>query len=177
MRSTWLHELCCHHKSLLMAHVVVSFWWDISLNIAMKIYILFQSIFRWWFNGGPNDRHPTFYESNSNPQIWWTRCLTLGIGHPRATLLRYASEYKQFIFIFVSIRTWLHKRSHSTGCTCPNSTKFWESNMRPAWYCVAKYQFTTTWTLPSFQPRQHPCLIAYFADVTLSTDLQVWINV
>ena len=45
-----------------------------------------------------------------------------------------------------------HRRSHRTGCTGPDPTNFWDSNMGPAQNFVAKYGFTTTWTLPSFQP-------------------------
>ena len=30
-----------------------------------------------------------------------------------------------------------HRRSHRTGCTGPDPTNFWESNMGPAQYCVA----------------------------------------
>ena len=48
------------------------------------------------------------------------------------------------------------RRSHRTGCTDPDPTNFWESNMEPAQNYVAKFQFTTTWILPSFQARWRP---------------------
>ena len=53
--------------------------------------------------------------------------------------------------------TIIHRRSHRTGCTGPDPTNFLESNIGPAQNCVAKYLFTTTWTLSSFQPRRRPC--------------------
>ena len=50
-----------------------------------------------------------------------------------------------------------HRRSRQTGCTGPDPANFRESNMGPSHFCVAKYNlFTTTWTIPSFQPRQRP---------------------
>ena len=32
-----------------------------------------------------------------------------------------------------------HRRHHRTGCTGPDPTNFWESDMGPAQNCVAKY--------------------------------------
>ena len=42
-------------------------------------------------------------------------------------------------FIFLWYCVFMHRRSHHTGCTGPNPTNFWESNMGPAQYCAAKY--------------------------------------
>ena len=53
-------------------------------------------------------------------------------------------------------RRYEHRRSHRTGCTGQDPTNFWDSNMGPPQNFVAKYWFTTQWTLPSFQPRRRP---------------------
>ena len=37
----------------------------------------------------------------------------------------------------------IYRRSHRTGCTGPDPTNFWESNMGPAQICVAKYYITS----------------------------------
>ena len=50
----------------------------------------------------------------------------------------------------------IHRRSHRTGCPGPDPTNFWDSDMGPPQNFVAKYWFTTQWTLPSFQPRRRP---------------------
>ena len=43
---------------------------------------------------------------------------------------------------------WFNKRRHRIGCTGPDPTNFWESNMGAAQYCVvAQLYFNTTWTL------------------------------
>ena len=34
---------------------------------------------------------------------------------------------------------WRHRRSHRTGCTGPDPTNFWDSNMGPPQNFVAKY--------------------------------------
>ena len=68
---------------------------------------------------------------------------------------------KNIIELFNSIAVFLHRRSHRTGCTGQDPTNFWDSNMGPPQNFVAKYWFTTQWTLPSFQPRRRPCVFVF----------------
>ena len=76
----------------------------------------------------------------------WLQCLTY--------LFSYCGCYSNTILS----NCCQHRRSHRTGCTGPDPTNFWDSNMGPSQNFVSKYWFTTQWTLPSFQPRRRPWL-------------------
>ena len=91
----------------------------------------------------------------------WTLCLDKCAWqlHFISGQMRMTIElYIPVLFLFDRF-LWKHRSSHRTGCTGPDPTNFWDSNMRPAQNFVAKFWFTTTWTLyPSSQPRRRSCV-------------------